>query len=215
MMFRKSDTIQNSPSSELGQVSPTPYHTASVISTCTVYSEDTSSSSSSDSEYSDSSESSHLPTKKKRAPDTPASASCTMEISAVNETNSEVVNVSRETDCVSNVSGMDDLSVSQSVQVDSKTILHEKEGGIETGRDSEHGKCVVETCTDTDKPDNSKSGDTVYHENIYSKTVQGRLSEETTENKEAEGSMPFKVLADPNAAVDYVEDTVEARDMQV
>lgn len=80
MVFKKSDTIQNSPSSEVGITSPAQIHATlgATPSSASIYSEDTSSSSSSDSEWSDSSESSAPTPRQVSAPETPASA-CTSE----------------------------------------------------------------------------------------------------------------------------------------
>lgn len=80
MVFKKSDTIQNSPSSDVGITSPAQIHSVpgATPSSASIYSEDTSSSSSSDSEWSVSSETSAPTPRQVSAPETPASA-CTSE----------------------------------------------------------------------------------------------------------------------------------------
>lgn len=192
----------------MGQMSPAPYKMQSVISPASVYSEDTSSSSSSDSVYSDSSRSSHQTPRERSAPNTPASASCTSESIADNKTNEKMTEVPREANSFSNVSAVAaaDLSETNEVRHSENKIPH-RENVEESESKTSNDPSKV------DKVNKSKSqlNGSEDPREVVQEPVRGELSGEGTEKSDTEGSLPFEVMADPEAADCDSMDTIEGK----
>ena len=208
MVFKKSDTKQNSPCSEAGRVSPAPCQSTSVISpsSVSVYSVDTSSSSSSSDTDSDSSETSQTTPKEPSVSHIPATVSSS-EICVDNAVaGSKASKVVKKTESISNVSTSDlkeckgdKDKVIDSVELEAK-IPHGKKvavadnKAIDSASKDDYEKS--ENASEADQKDTNKEEKMVQED---SANVRGELDRDGNEKSELEGSLPFEVTSNAEA----------------